>query len=95
MPQDKVIADLLRRSGRPVLLAANKGEGMDRAVVGAEFHELGCGAPCVISAAHGEGVRELVDLALESFPAASNRQTRCMVRGSPSPVDRTWARARW
>jgi GTP-binding protein len=68
VPQDKVIAELLRRSGRPILLAANKGEGMDRAVVGAEFHELGCGDPCVISAAHGEGVRELVELALEPFP---------------------------
>ena len=67
-PQDKVIADLLRRSGRPVLLTVNKGEGMDRAVVGAEFYELGCGAPCVISASHGDGVRELVELALASFP---------------------------
>ncbi len=66
-PQDKVIADLLRRSGRPVLLAVNKGEGMNREVVGAEFYELGCGAPCVISAAHGDGVRELVELALASF----------------------------
>jgi GTP-binding protein len=45
VPQDKVIAELLRRSGRPILLAANKGEGMDRAVVGAEFHELGVWRP--------------------------------------------------
>ena len=66
--QDKVIADLLRRSGRPVLLAVNKGEGMQRAVAAAEFHELGCGEPHVISSAHGDGVRELVDLALEPFP---------------------------
>jgi GTP-binding protein len=70
-PQDKVIAELLRRSGRPVLLAANKGEGMDRAVVAAEFYELGCGDPCVISSAHGEGVRELVDLALAPYPEDS------------------------
>lgn len=67
-PQDRVIADLLRRSGRSLLVAANKGEGMDRAVVAAEFHELGCGEPLVISSAHGDGVRELVDLALEPFP---------------------------
>ena len=67
-PQDKVIADLLRRSGRPVLLAANKGEGMNRDVVAAEFFELGCGEPYVISSSHGEGVRELVELALERFP---------------------------
>ncbi len=67
-PQDKVIADLLRRSGRPVLLAANKGEGMNRDVVAAEFFELGCGEPYVISSSHGEGVRELVELALDRFP---------------------------
>lgn len=67
-PQDKVIADLLRRSGRPLHLVVNKAEGMDRAVVGAEFHELGCGEPRVISAAHGDGVNELIDLALEAFP---------------------------
>lgn len=67
-PQDKVIADLLRRSGRPVLLAANKAEGMNRDIVGAEFFELGCGKPYVISSSHGEGVRELVELALSRFP---------------------------
>lgn len=70
-PQDKDIADLLRRSGRPVLLVVNKAEGMNRALVAAEFYELGCGEPHVISAAHGEGVRELLDLALEPFPSAS------------------------
>ena len=67
-PQDRVIADLLRRSNRRVVLAVNKAEGMDRPLVSAEFHELGCGEPYVISAAHGDGVRELVDLALEAFP---------------------------
>jgi GTPase len=65
--QDKVIADLLRRGGRPVHVVVNKAEGMDRAVVAAEFHELGMGEPRVISGAHGDGVRELLDLALESF----------------------------
>jgi GTP-binding protein len=67
-PQDKVIAELLRRSGRPVHLAVNKAEGMNRAVVAAEFHELGLGDPVAISGAHGEGVRELLDLALAPFP---------------------------
>src|SRR5512146_2511979 len=44
-PQDKAIADRLRRSGRPLLLVVNKGEGMNRPVVAAEFHELACGEP--------------------------------------------------
>ena len=73
-PQDKVIADLLRRSGRPLHLVVNKAEGMDRAVVGAEFHELGCGEPRVISAAHGDGVNELIDLVLEAFPDEEEQQ---------------------
>ena len=66
-PQDKAIADLLRRSKRPVFLAVNKTEGANRAVVTAEFHELGLGDPYAISSAHGEGVQDLVDLALSDF----------------------------
>ncbi|MDR2240624.1 MAG: ribosome biogenesis GTPase Der [Zoogloeaceae bacterium] len=66
--QDKIIAERLRRAGRPLLLVVNKAEGMERALVGAEFHELACGEPLVISAAHGDGVRELVEEALASFP---------------------------
>lgn len=66
-PQDKDIADKLRKSQRPVLLAVNKTEGMNRAVVSAEFHELGLGDPLSISSAHGEGVRDLVELALAPF----------------------------
>ncbi len=67
-PQDQIIADGLRKSGRPVFLAVNKAEGMRREVVAAEFHELALGEPLVISGAHGEGVRELVELALADFP---------------------------
>lgn len=67
-PQDRVIADKLRRSQRPILLAVNKTEGMQRAIAAAEFYELGLGDPLSISSAHGEGVRDLVELALESFP---------------------------
>lgn len=66
-PQDKIISERLRRTGRPVVLAVNKVEGMNRGVVCAEFHELGLGDPVAISGAHGEGVRELVELALEPF----------------------------
>ena len=66
-PQDQAIAVKLRRTGRPLLLVVNKAEGMNRAIVGAEFHELGCGEPLVISSAHGDGVRELIELALEPF----------------------------
>ena len=87
-PQDQAIAALLRRSGRPLHLVVNKAEGMDRAVVGAEFHELGCGDPRVISAAHGDGVRELIDLALEPFAETADEEDhvgpRVAVVGRPN-----------
>ncbi len=67
-PLDKEIADKLRRAARPVVVAVNKAEGMKSGMVEADFHELGLGEPNAISAAHGEGVRGLVDLALASFP---------------------------
>jgi GTPase len=67
-PQDRTIAELLRKSGQPVVLAVNKAEGLqpDRAV--AEFHELGLGEPIAISSAHGENVRNMIDIALAAIP---------------------------
>jgi GTPase len=73
-PQEHVIADILRKSQRPVLLAVNKTEGMQKAVVSADFYELGLGDPLSVSSAHGEGVKDLIELALENFP-------------EPDPVD--------
>jgi GTP-binding protein len=63
-PQDLAIADLLRRSQRPVILAVNKTEGLPAERAVAEFHELGLGEPHPISAAHGENVHELIEHAL-------------------------------
>src|SRR5512138_407288 len=74
-PQDKRIAQQLREAHAPVLLAVNKTEGMRREIVTAEFHELALGDPYGISAEHGEGVRELVDLALEPFPPDVEEET--------------------
>ena len=67
-PHDEQIAARLRRADRPVLLVVNKAEGMDRALVAAEFHALGLGEPLPVSAAHGDGVKSLVELALAPFP---------------------------
>src|SRR5689334_6774868 len=66
--QDHAIADLLRRSGRPVLLAVNKVEGMERDRATAEFHELALGDPIAISSAHGDNVDALIEYALEQVP---------------------------
>lgn len=66
-PQDRVIADFLRKTGRPVILAVNKTEGMSHGVVTADFHELGLGEPFPISSAHGDGVKTLIDDALDEL----------------------------
>jgi len=67
-PQDKIIAEQLRKTGRPVLLLVNKAEGMQRVAVTNEFFELGIGEPLPISSAHGDNVTEVVELALAELP---------------------------
>ncbi|MDT3670807.1 MAG: ribosome biogenesis GTPase Der [Aromatoleum sp.] len=67
-PHDEQIAARLRRAGRPVHLVVNKSEGMERSMVAADFHSLGLGDPLPVSAAHGDGIKQLVDLVLGAFP---------------------------
>ncbi len=64
-PQDKHIADYLRKTGRPIFLVVNKAEGMKYSAVAADFYELGLGDPRAISAAHGDGVTEMINEALD------------------------------
>ncbi|MGF6273265.1 GTP-binding protein [Massilia sp. UYP11] len=64
-PHDKTITDFLRKSNRKVMLVVNKSEGMKYTSVTADFYELGMGDPYVISAAHGDGVHDLVNEALD------------------------------
>jgi len=63
--QDHEIAKYLRRLSKPCLLVANKAEGMLESPQLSEFYELGLGQVYPVSAAHGQGMRSLVDLALE------------------------------
>src|SRR5450432_2480740 len=67
---DRFIADRLRKSGKPVVLAANKCEGLDLDVAALEFHALALGAPVPISAAHGQGIDELAAAALAGLGPA-------------------------
>ncbi len=62
--QDHDIGNYLRRLGKPCVLAANKAEGMHDGQQLVEFFELGLGEVHAVSAAHGQGVRTLVELAL-------------------------------
>ena len=66
-PQDQRIAQNLRESGKKTYLVVNKAEGLTE-TARAEFYELALGEPYTISAAHGEGVKALMDLVLEPFP---------------------------
>jgi GTPase len=65
--QDYDIANYLRKLGKPTILAANKAEGMTEGVQLTEFYELGFGEVHAISAAHGQGIRGLVELAIEAL----------------------------
>jgi GTP-binding protein len=63
--QDHDIGKYLRKLGKPTVLTANKAEGMLEGVQLSEFFELGLGQVLGVSAAHGQGMRTLVDTALE------------------------------
>lgn len=65
---DHEIAVKLRKVGVPVILAVNKAEGLQASQASAEFHELGLGEPLAISSAHGDGVANLIEVALSKIP---------------------------
>lgn len=64
---DLRIAQRLRTTGRKIYIAVNKAEGLPPEAV-VEFHELALGEPYAISAAHGDGIHPLMELALADFP---------------------------
>lgn len=66
--QDQEIARYLRKIGKPTMLVANKAEGMKDSAQLSEFYELGFGDVYAVSAAHGQGVRDMLDLAIEKLP---------------------------
>jgi len=97
--QDHDIANYLRRLGKRSVLVANKAEGMHEGAQLTEFYELGLGEVLPVSAAHGQGIRSLIELALEPLQgpepeeapedAAAQGVIRLAVAGA-----RTWASPR-
>ncbi len=67
---DEAIANLLRRSERPVLVVANKGDRREARANVHELHRFGLGEPLLISAYHAEGTGELLDAVLDLLPGA-------------------------
>ncbi len=99
--QDHDIARYLRSVNKKVFLAANKAEGMVDSPLLGELYELGMGEPHPISAAHGQGIRSLLDAVLEGFEPESeaedlqeNAPIRLAVAGRPnvgkSTLINTW-----
>jgi GTP-binding protein len=64
---DHDIGRLLRKLGQRAVLCVNKAEGMAHGSAIAEFHELGLGQPYAISAAHGDGIGDLIEHALQGL----------------------------
>jgi len=89
-PGDEELADLLRRGGVPVVVAANKVDNPADAALAADFHSLGLGDPVAVSALHGLGTGDLLDrvtaaLPLEGEePAEDEDAVRLAVVGRPN-----------
>ena len=68
VPADRAFADLVRRSGKPAILVANKSEGRAGAAGIGEAYALGLGDPVPISAEHGEGLADLYEALRAALP---------------------------
>jgi GTP-binding protein len=73
LPADRIFADLVRKSGKPVILAANKSEGRAGGAGAMEAFALGFGAPVALSAEHGEGLSDLYDALRAALPEHTAR----------------------
>jgi GTP-binding protein len=67
-PGDRAFADLVRRSGKPAIVVANKSEGAAGSAGALEAYALGLGEPVAISAEHGEGLADLYDAVRAALP---------------------------
>ncbi|MXY47068.1 MAG: ribosome biogenesis GTPase Der [Chloroflexi bacterium] len=70
MPADVDVADALRRTEKPIELAANKADNDRLATAAAEFYELGIGEPIPVSAFHNRGTDDLMEQVVANFPDA-------------------------
>jgi GTP-binding protein len=73
---DGEIAGLLRKASKPVLLLANKAETAEREAAAVAFYELGLGEPIPVSAHHGRGVADVLDMVVATLPPAAEARPR-------------------
>lgn len=67
-PEDVTLADLLRRSQKPVFYVVNKVDGPEQEALAAEFYVLGVDRVYAVSAAHGRGIRDLLEDLTAAMP---------------------------
>jgi GTP-binding protein len=79
-PGDEEMADLLRRSPLPSIVAANKCDGVAELPLAAEFHRLGLGEPLAVSAAQGLGSGDLLDRIVELLPPGDDEPDADTIR---------------
>ncbi|MEN9919383.1 MAG: GTPase Der [Bacteroidota bacterium] len=65
---DLSVANILRRSKKPIILISNKADNFDMHAMSAEFYSLGLGDPISVSAINGSGTGDLLDLMIEKIP---------------------------
>jgi GTPase len=70
-PADRFFADLVRKSGKPAILIANKSEGRAGEAGALEAYALGLGEPVALSAEHGEGLADLYEALRAALPEAT------------------------
>jgi GTP-binding protein len=88
-PGDQEMAELLRRSPLPTIVAANKCDGVGDLPLAADFHRLGLGEPLAVSATQGLGSGDLLDRIVELLPSehearAEEEEIRLALIGRPN-----------
>ena len=79
LPQDRSVLDELRRSGKPLLIAVNKTDGLDEQDALAEFAALGIAATLPLAAAHSRGLEGLLDALAGHLPPAAGTEAEAVV----------------
>ncbi len=91
-PDDRAFANVVRRSGKPAIVVANKSEGRAGEAGALEAYELGLGEPVAISAEHGEGLADLYQALRLALPDATASAADAEPRGAESDDASTTAK---
>src|SRR5260370_33990308 len=70
---DEELAEMLRRTNKPVILAANKADNAARRLDAVEFYTLGLGEPITVSSIQGTGTGDLLDVIVDALPPEEER----------------------